>query len=128
MASATEAPPAYTTLTAPLATMSKLPLAPLFSAAHVSKWDALPEDTVTLNHGTQSRFERESTTGPRVNNGKSNDVDHDPSESSKPGGSVFSTSECEISVRVAASVSSAVARCRHSTKSRGTCFFKFLLF
>lgn len=117
-----------------LATMSAPPLAPIFSAAHVSKWDALPEDTVTLTRAAWSKLELKRTTGPMRVSGQSNDADHNaytPSESSKPGGSVFSTRECEISVRVAASVSSTVETepsTRRSTKSRGTYLFFFYIF
>lgn len=112
-------------------TMSKLPLATIFSAAHVSKWDTLSEDTLT--RATESRIELERPTRPSVND-QSNDADCDacvPSESSKSDEGVFSTRECEVTMQVAASVSGAVAMNPparrhvgpHGTKSRGTYIF-----
>lgn len=105
-----------------LATMSKLPLVPIFSAAHVSKWDAIPEDV--LMHATQSRLEHERTSRSCVE-GQCDDADHchthTPLESSKLDRSVFSTRECEITLRVATSVGHAVAPVVPS-KSRGTFF------
>ncbi|KAH0826330.1 hypothetical protein J3R83DRAFT_5283 [Lanmaoa asiatica] len=78
--------------------MSKLPLVPIFSAAHVSKWDTLPEDT--LIRITQSRFELERTTRLSVSDDHDNDA-YAPSESSESDGRVLSTRECEITVQVA---------------------------
>ena len=99
MANTTKAPLIYTlALTAPLATMSKFPLVPIFSAAHISKWDALPEDTHI--HVTQSRFELERTMRSFVND-QPNDVDHDACVPEK---GVFLT-PCKITVRVPANKS-----------------------
>lgn len=84
--------------------MSKLPFVPIFSAAHVSKWDVLPEDTLT-GRATQPKI---GPTRPSVDDiDQSNDADLDacaPSESSKSNGGIFSTCEGKVTVRTAAPV------------------------
>ena len=108
--------------------MSKPLLVPIFSAAHVSKWDALPKDSIACT--TQPRLEPE-----RTDSWVNGDNDHDvyaPSESSEQGENVLSTRrECELSVRVAefrgvVSTDRAGRVSRRFTKSRGTyCFFSW---
>lgn len=102
-------------------TMSKLSFAPIFSAAHVSKWDPIPEDARI--RATQSGFGLETWVS-----GQSNDAGHDacaPSELPKSNGGVLSTRECEITVRVDGPVAAPCFVGPRSIRSCGTYNFTF---